>query len=162
MFNTPLRFLLFLLLSSTITSCGTQKKYTSGTKQHKSTSLRTSAIVKDARSLIKKPYRYGGEGPRNFDCSGLVAYVYLKNGVQLPRRSADQARFGRQVSLSQVRPGDLIFFKSGGRINHVGIVTDTRGKYPSMVHSSSSRGVIEEDLDAAEYWRKRYATIRRL
>jgi cell wall-associated NlpC family hydrolase len=118
--------------------------------------------VKEARNQIKRPYKYGGESPKGFDCSGLVQYVYSKNGIQLPRRSADQARYGKSISIGQARPGDLIFFKSGGKINHVGIVSDTRGKYPSMVHSSSSAGVSEVDLDTSDYWRKRYAYIRRM
>lgn len=149
-----------------LSSCGSSRRtaYTPKSTQKKSsrTSDFSRSIVQDARSLINRPYRYGGDTKKGFDCSGLVTYVYGNHNVSLPRRSADQARYGKSVSLNNVRRGDLIFFKSKGRINHVGIVSDTRGKFPSMIHSSSSRGVIEEDIDASTYWQKRYAFIRRI
>lgn len=156
-------YFLFLILALTLASCGTTRKATSSrssSTSHRSTT--SKSIVNDARSLIKKPYRYGGSSTKGFDCSGLVSYVFDKHHIDLPRRAADQARYGQSVKLRDVRVGDLIFFKSGGRIQHVGIVTDTRGKYPSMVHASSSKGVIEEDIDNSTYWQKRYAFVRRM
>ena len=168
---------LFIILSFCLASCGTSRK--SVKRTYKSSSSRTassnkrpatkvvtsakesSSITAEARGLIRRPYRYGGESPSGFDCSGLVQYVYSKHGVQLPRRSSDQARYGKSVSIRDARPGDLIFFKSGGRVNHVGIISDTGGKFPSMVHSSSSKGVIEVDIDDSSYWRSRLAYIRR-
>jgi len=159
-----MKYLCLLFLASVLVSCGSSRKsaYTPSRKSTSSVRVSTSKVVNDARTLVRKPYRYGGESPNGFDCSGFVKYVYAKHGVQLPRRSADQARYGKSVAIREARPGDLIFFKSSGRVNHVGIVTATGGKFPSMIHSSSSKGVIEEDLDTSEYWRKRYAYIRRL
>ncbi len=162
--KNSLKVLKFVFLFSGLISmaaCGSSRKTVYKSPKPASGSS-SSSIVSEARSLISRPYRYGGESPSGFDCSGLVQYVYAKQGIQLPRRSSDQANYGKAVPIGSVRQGDLIFFKSGMRVNHVGIVSDTRGKYPSMVHSSSSKGVIEVDLDTSDYWKKRYAFVRRL
>ena len=71
-----------------------------------------------ARRELGVPYVWGGESPKGFDCSGLVAYVYGRLGVSLPRVAADQYRAGRHVARSMLRPGDLVFFHGLG---HVGI-----------------------------------------
>jgi peptidoglycan DL-endopeptidase CwlO len=71
-----------------------------------------------ARGELGVAYVWGGESPSGFDCSGLVAYVYGRLGVRLPRVAADQYRAGRHVSRSSLRPGDLVFFHGLG---HVGI-----------------------------------------
>ena len=162
-------YLMLVLFSCFLVSCGTSKKSvkrssayskSSKVKPKPSTNVNNS-ITADARRLINKPYRYGGESPSGFDCSGLVQYVYSRHGIQLPRRSADQAKYGKSISIREARAGDLIFFKNGGKVTHVGIVSDTQGKLPSMIHSSSSKGVSEVDLDQSDYWRRRLAYIRR-
>jgi len=71
-----------------------------------------------ARHELGVPYVWGGESPAGFDCSGLVAWVYGRLGVSLPRVAADQYRAGRHVPRSMLRPGDLVFFHGLG---HVGI-----------------------------------------
>lgn len=162
-------YLVFIFCTLLLTSCGTTKKTVKRSSSYSRSSKPTAnpsskaaiSITAEARRLMKKPYRYGGESPSGFDCSGLVKYVYAKQGVQLPRRSADQARYGKSVAIRDARLGDLIFFKSGGKVTHVGIVSNTQGKLPSMIHSSSSAGVSEVDLDTSDYWRKRFAYIRR-
>ena len=71
-----------------------------------------------------KPYVWGSSGPKAFDCSGLVAYVYNKKlGKKLPRTAAEQKRATRPVSKRNLRLGDLIFFYSGRTSNvyHVGV-----------------------------------------
>jgi len=78
--------------------------------------------VKLAAAQKGKPYRWGGAGPRSFDCSGLVYYVYrTKLHVNLPRTANAQRRQTIRIAKSSVRPGDLIFFMSGGWAYHVGI-----------------------------------------
>ena len=67
------------------------------------------------------PYRRGGEGPDSFDCSGLVRYAYGKAGRDLPHSSAAQERATRDIPRSEMKPGDLVFISSGGRVSHVGI-----------------------------------------
>lgn len=64
-------------------------------------------------------YRSGGNRPGGFDCSGLVQWSYRQAGLHLPRTAAAQSRVGTRVSLSQIRPGDLLFYSYGGRVGHV-------------------------------------------
>ncbi len=86
-------------------------------RQQSSASLGARAVAL-ARRELGVPYVWGGESPAGFDCSGLVAYVYGRLGVSLPRVAADQYRAGRHIARSMLRPGDLVFFHGLG---HVGI-----------------------------------------
>jgi len=61
----------------------------------------------------------GATGPNAYDCSGLTTAAYRSVGVSLPRTSQAQYRVGTPVSLSNLQPGDLVFYYSG--ISHVGI-----------------------------------------
>jgi cell wall-associated NlpC family hydrolase len=78
--------------------------------------------VRIAAAQRGKPYRWGGSGPRSFDCSGLVYYVYKKRlHISLPRTANAQRRAAIRIAKTHVRPGDLVFFMSHGRAYHVGI-----------------------------------------
>jgi cell wall-associated NlpC family hydrolase len=69
-----------------------------------------------------KPYRYGSTGPSSFDCSGFTTYIYnTQLGKRLPRTSAAQAAALPKVAPAAKQPGDLLFFRSGSRVSHVGI-----------------------------------------
>jgi len=78
-----------------------------------------------AMSRIGDPYVWGAVGPREFDCSGLVLWAMAKAGVVMPRVAADQARTGPLLKLSQLRPGDLLFYHTDptapNYISHVAI-----------------------------------------
>ena len=73
-----------------------------------------------------RPFVYGAAGPRAFDCSGLVTYVYRRLGRRLPHNAAAQYRVTRHISRRSMRPGDLVFVKHGRRISHVGIYAGAR------------------------------------
>lgn len=81
-----------------------------------------SEIAIRAISLLGAPYQFGGSGPKVFDCSGLVQYVHEEIGIDVPRTAAEQYRAATPVKLSEIEPGDLLFFRiSGKRISHVAI-----------------------------------------
>lgn len=80
------------------------------------------ALLQAAESRIGAPYRYGGNGPDVFDCSGLVAYAHREIGIVVPRTAAEQFAAATPVPRRELQPGDLVFFKlSGRKIGHVGI-----------------------------------------
>ena len=83
----------------------------------------TNAVIRTAQTQLGVQYQWGGESPgQDFDCSGLVQWVYGQNGVQLPRVAQDQYNATAKVALNQVQPGDLLFFGGGtNSITHVGI-----------------------------------------
>ena len=72
-------------------------------------------LVKIAKNLIGKPYKYGAtleEAPNFFDCSSFTQYVFKQVGVQLPRSTIEQAREGKRIeNIETLEPGDLIFFR---------------------------------------------------
>jgi cell wall-associated NlpC family hydrolase len=77
-------------------------------------------VVRRAETYLGVPYVWGGESRSGIDCSGLVQATYGSLGIKLPRVAADQAHVGTPVpSLSQARPGDLLFF--GNPAYHVAI-----------------------------------------
>lgn len=123
-----------------------------------STALSGSVLSKAAQYL-HTPYVWGGTSPRGFDCSGFVQYVFRQYGYSLPRTAADQASVGKKVSKNDLKPGDLVYFASGGSIDHIGIYVGS-GKF---IHASSPRsgGVIYTSLSES-YYAARYAGATRI
>jgi len=95
----------------------------SGTAYMSATQL--STVLKAAQSRAGLPYVWGAAGPTSFDCSGLVQWSFAQAGVTMPRVAADQARTGPAVPVSQLQPGDLLFYHTDptapGYISHVAI-----------------------------------------
>jgi peptidoglycan DL-endopeptidase CwlO len=80
---------------------------------------RAAVAVQTALAQVGDPYVYGAAGPDSFDCSGLTMYSWAAAGVSLSHSSSVQATQGVPVSLSELMPGDLIFYYSP--ISHVGM-----------------------------------------
>jgi cell wall-associated NlpC family hydrolase len=80
-------------------------------------------VIGEAARHKHDQYRYGATGPHRFDCSGFTKYVLRKAaGKKLPRTAAAQYRATKHIKRSQVRPGDLVFYRTrGGHVFHVGI-----------------------------------------
>ena len=82
-----------------------------------------STVLAAAYSQQGKPYAYGAAGPDAYDCSGLTMWAFAHAGISLPHSADGQYGYGTHVSVSQLQPGDLVFFAEGGSIYHVGIYT---------------------------------------
>jgi cell wall-associated NlpC family hydrolase len=81
-----------------------------------------AALVRIAVTLIGTRYQFGGADEAGFDCSGLALYVHERAGLRIPRTAAAQQRAARPVPLTELAPGDLVFFSSHGQgVDHVGI-----------------------------------------
>lgn len=78
-----------------------------------------AAAVKLAEAQIGKPYQWGATGPDTFDCSGLMMWSYAHQGITIPRVAADQQAWTTPVPITQLQPGDLVFF--GSPAFHVGM-----------------------------------------
>lgn len=75
-----------------------------------------------AKQFVGNPYVWGGESlTKGADCSGFTLSIYKKYGISLPHSSRAQANMGTSIKMSEAKPGDLVFYAKGGRINHVAI-----------------------------------------
>jgi len=118
------------------------------------TALRTrQELVNYAMKFVGNPYVYGGTSLTNgTDCSGFTMSVFKKFGISLPRTSRDQALGGREVSFSNMKPGDLLFYTRGKSIGHVAVYIGD-GK---VVHASTKKtGIRVSKFD----YRKPYKAV---
>lgn len=120
-----------------------------------------ATICQTGAKYLGTPYRYGGSSPSGFDCSGFVGFVFQQHGYNLPRTAASISGVGVAIDKSNLREGDLVFFKGPGAscINHVGIFAGNN----QFIHSSSgkARGVTYSSLDGP-YYSQYYAGARRI
>jgi cell wall-associated NlpC family hydrolase len=124
------------------------------------------SVLNYAETFIGCRYGYGSCGPNTFDCSGFVRHVYGKFGVDLPHGSGTQGDICKTIKLKKVKPGDLLFFSgrkvSGNKIGHVAIVKEVDGDQIKMIHATVQAGVIIEELEKSEYFKKRFIKAGRL
>ncbi|ALP63246.1 C40 family peptidase [Paraburkholderia caribensis] len=118
-------------------------------------------VVVGALNMIGVRYRWGGDTPDSgLDCSGFVRYVFQDTlGMALPRRAEEMSRVGEKVRVSDLKPGDLVFFNTMRRtFSHVGIyIGDNK-----FVHSPSTGSTIRVDDMDDGYWEKRFTGARRI
>lgn len=105
------------------------------------------SVIGIAHSLSGIRYVYGGGTLSGFDCSGFTSYVFAQAGRSLPRTAAGQYSATSRISRSQAQPGDLVFFRQGGGIDHVGIYLGGG----SFIGAQTSTGVAVASVDSG-YW----------
>lgn len=129
-------------------------------------SQKVDQIIGYAKKYLGTPYRSAGMTPSGFDCSGFIFYVMGNYGMSLTHSSYGMAEYGKTVKLSEIRPGDLMFFKgsnvNSSRIGHVGMVVEVTPDAIKFIHSSTSRGVIIDNFKSSKYYVPRYVTTKRL
>ena len=115
-----------------------------------------------ATQQLGQPYRYGGDSPQGFDCSGLTLYVHQQIGIPVPRTAVLQRQQSAPLDRSELLPGDLVFFTMSPRllVDHVGIyVGDGRFVHAPRAGSPVRLSRIDEAPYAshfaggARYWR---------
>jgi cell wall-associated NlpC family hydrolase len=116
-----------------------------------------SEIINSAHRYIGTKYVYGGRDAHGFDCSGLVRKVFFENKIDIRGNSSSLSKQGTGKSIISAKAGDLVFFKKGDNVNHVALVTEINKNELWVIHSTSSKGVIKENILASNYWsRKKY------
>lgn len=140
------RIWLLILVALTVGGCaGSGKGGLSGQR---------AEVVSAAMSQVGTPYRWGGNQPgAGLDCSGLTYFAHRVAGVQIPRTSREQKQRARPVKARALRPGDMVFFSSGGVVDHVGLMIDQE----RFVHASASRGKVILARFGTPYWNAHFA-----
>lgn len=116
-------------------------------------------VVLEALGQVGRPYRYGGTTPEGFDCSGLVQHVYREAGITLPRTTVEQLESGRPVKLSDLEPGDLLFYRFSRRpVDHVAIYL---GDGQAVHAPANGRAVIVAGIDLP-HWKRRFVEAVRV
>ncbi|GIO31173.1 C40 family peptidase [Paenibacillus sp. VCA1] len=146
---------------------GTSVTEAASSKSVKATSYSSSkgqAIVNYGKKFMGRPYKFGASTSTTkvFDCSSFMKYIFGHYGIKLPRTSVEQSKVGKAVSKSNLKPGDLVFFSSGGRANghnvtHVAVYAGN-GK---ILHTYGSPGVTVSDLNSGN-WKRTYLKARRV
>ncbi len=112
-------------------------------------------ITELAQKYLGVPYRFGGQSPEGFDCSGFTSFVYKKAGYSLPRDAGEQFQALKPIKVP--RPGDLVFFKIDGKsIGHVGIYLGNL----RFIHAPSTGKTVSIADMRISYWKQRYAGAR--
>ncbi len=111
-----------------------------------------------AKSMVGRPYKFKGDTPEGFDCSGLVRYSYLTAGLDLPHGTAPLRQLTHDIPARDLRKGDLVFFNQlGKKYSHVGIYIGSR----RFVHAPSSGKPVRTDSLDDQYWKKHFLGARR-
>ena len=122
-----------------------------------------SSVVAAAQDQLGKPYVWSAEGPNSFDCSGLVYYCLKQSGHSVSRQSSrgfsQNGSWKLITSMSDLKAGDLVFFKSdsSSSVNHTGICISSS----VMIHASSSKGQVAKSNLHQAYWERNFVCGRR-
>jgi cell wall-associated NlpC family hydrolase len=122
---------------------------------------RGDALAALASAQLGQPYRYGGDSPQGFDCSGLALFVHQQLGLELPRTALQQRQESPPLDQADLLPGDLVFFTMGPRllVDHVGIyigqarfVHAPRAGSPVRIGTLQDRSFARRFAGGGRYW----------
>ncbi len=126
-----------------------------------------ASVVATALAAMGTPYRWGGSDENGFDCSGLIQYAFAQHGVELPRRSVEQARAGYEVGrdLAALAPGDILTFgENPGRsdpVTHVGLYLGD-GRFIHSANGGVQVSVLSQSDTTSNWWFDRWIGARRV
>ncbi len=118
-------------------------------------------VVAFAKNYLGTGYSYGSSSPSGFDCSGFVMYVFKqKLGISLDHSSRAMSLVGSEVSVNELKAGDLVFFStySTSGVGHVGIYISDG----NFIHASSGKGRVCISNLSEDYYAKHYKWARRI
>lgn len=161
-----LKLILFIISSFCLTVCNQAVAYEYEFEHDEESEYNNQEHAQYALSVtdialkqLGKPYKYGGDGPYNFDCSGLVYYAYTKAGIDIPRTSMAQLHHAIQIPEDSLQSGDLVFFSiSKNKISHVGIYLENN----HFIHSPSPGKRVQIVDMNRPYWKSRFVTAARI
>lgn len=129
-------------------------------------------IVSLAEEFIGVPYVFGSsvlhDSPRSFDCSSFTSYLYVRAGFSIPRICDDQYHFGKKISETEAKPGDLVFFQgnrsdiSKDKIGHGGVYIGNGEMIQAGGISIGYGKVVKEKITESKYYQTGFMGYRRL
>ncbi len=145
-----------VLVSAVVVSCASAPK--SG-KRADFNESKANTIVSLAKRMVGMPYRYGGSNPlEGFDCSGLVLFTHSQVSKNIPRVSKAQFQKAKTVPLNQLKPGDLLFYKTASTPTHVTIYIGNK----QFIHAPSSGKQVKIASMDNPYFKSRLVKAGRL
>lgn len=159
--SVPVRYLFLFNILLLLTACGVANQ-PRGPIDNTRNASRTDAVQTALQQAYNDwkgtPYVLGGSGIGGVDCSSFTQIVFEDYfGIDLPRNTREQIQVGSSVRRNTMRPGDLVFFRTGRSLLHVGILIEGN----SFLHASVSSGVMISNLDQ-RYWATKYLATRRV
>lgn len=147
-----IRLVVILITLMLLTGCAGKQLAVEDPPPHEGLSIDRVLILAAAERALGTPYRFGGNNHSGVDCSGLVQLAYQAAGIPVPRTADDQ--FRRLPEVDRARPGDLLFFDTGGggKASHVGIY---RGS-GQMIHAPGRGRRVESAPVEIAYWQERF------
>ena len=162
--------LLFCFLCAGFATCATQQlgNYGKATTSSVPKGMRAELqlrndIVATAREYLGTKYKYACRDPkRGFDCSNFTSYVLEQHGISVSAGSGNQATQGQRISQEEATTGDLVVFRRqrGGKVFHVALVVENSQDELRVIHSTSSRGVVEDEILGNSWWAPKFREFR--
>lgn len=149
-----------LLAAALLAGCASGPPRTTGGTAGGSTAPELGELIsRVALAQVGQRYRYGGNGPDEFDCSGLVRFAHAAQGIEVPRTTDSQLRAAKPVRESVIRAGDVLFFRfEGDKVSHVAIYAGN-GRF---VHAPQSGRLVETRQLNDPWYRQRLVGAGRL
>jgi probable lipoprotein NlpC len=146
-------FLLFIIGIIFFSSCA---------KKLPNNSDASHILVKQCQNYIGTPYKFGGSDKSGMDCSGLIYAAFTNLGEKIPRISYQQAEHFKEIKKTDLKIGDLVYFKvNSNRINHTGVISKiVKRDEIYFLHSSTSKGVREDNLHSS-FWFPKFVKATR-
>lgn len=150
------RALIPVFIAAGLAACAGQSAVKSQPQSTGNASRASYDVGQQAASIAARqvgvPYRYGGDSPTGFDCSGLVHYSYHQAGKAVPRTTTQLWKGTSAVTRDEIQAGDILFFRIEGKMSHVGMyLGDDR-----FVHAPSSGKHVSIESLGSEFYRSAF------